>query len=74
MTNFILPEFITWMIASCLEPLHAPSHAPLHAPESITSITRIHCMRPVFTVVNQLAAGLAIGSGAAIAVSPSWRH
>jgi hypothetical protein len=32
-------------------------------------------MRPVFTVVNQWAAGRAIagGSDAAIAVSPGWR-
>jgi hypothetical protein len=32
-------------------------------------------MQPVFTimVVNQLAAGRVIGSGAAIAVPPGWR-
>jgi hypothetical protein len=30
-------------------------------------------MQPVFNIVNQLAAGRVISSGAAIAVSPGWR-
>ena len=68
MTDYILPLIITCLITSCLDRLHVS----LHAPESITC-SRIHYMRPVFTVVNQWAAGRAIGSDAAIAVSPGWR-
>ena len=88
MTDYILPLFITWHITSCLYSLQVSLHPAsidymfhymlpnqLHALGSITSITcsRIHYMRPVFTVVNQWAAGRAISSDAAIAVSPGWR-
>ncbi len=60
----ILPGFSTWIIISCLEPLHAPLlhgstcaitcsriQCMLPSPDSITSITcfRIHYMRPVFS-------------------------
>ena len=88
MTDYILPLFITWHITSCVYSLQVSLHPAsidymfhymlpnqLHALGSITSITcsQIHYMRPVFTVVNQWAAGRAISSDAAIAVSPGWR-